>query len=121
MNESIRKKISRGTWIMLGTTLLAAGQSIYEELSTSDYAHVIVSRYFVVESIMLLLIVSMGLRNKWTRILLIAPVLYEAWLFFLDSPVSPHELLMVVIFGLRVYVISLLFGNTMNRYYKAAN
>lgn len=100
------------------TIILAALQSIFEELGTTDGGHYIFSTYFCIEVAMLGVLLTAGLKNKWTRVIVALFTLWEAVLFIQDKPVSPHEILMIVIFGLRVYVLVRLFSGAANRYYK---
>ena len=121
MTDIVQKKIQRGTIIIYGTILLAVGQSIFLEIVTTDYGHKIISSYFIIETLILGLTIILGLKNKWTRIILGILTICEAGFFLIDKPVSPDELLMIIIFGLRVYVIAGLFNMTMNQYYRTDN
>jgi hypothetical protein len=119
MTDTVRKKIQRGTFIIYGTILLAFGQSILLEIGTTDNGHRIISIYFIIETLILGLMTIFGLRNKWTRIILGILTICETGLFLRDRPISPDELIMIIIFGLRVYVILGLFNGTMNQYYRS--
>lgn len=121
MTDSIRRKIKRGTILIYATLLLAVGQSILRHLGTTDHAHRINSIYFVVEILILGVTVIGGLKNKWTRVILIALTAFETILFFQDTPISPDEILMIITWCIRVYVIAGLFTGRMNQYYKTDN
>ena len=101
------------------TILLSAGQSILLHLGTTDYGHKIFSTYFIIEILILGLMLLLGLRNKWTRIVLVGLTTFETVLFFRDTPISPDEFLMMIAWCIRVYVIAGLFTGIMNQYYKA--
>ena len=118
MHDIVQKKLRRGTIMIYGTVALALMQSIYLEIITSDYAHQMASPYFFIEIVVLVVMIAAGLKNKWTRIILSVLMLCEVVLFLQDSPVSPDELLMVIIFCLRAYVIIGLFGRTINNHFK---
>jgi hypothetical protein len=118
MTDIVQKKIQRGTIIIYATIFLAVGQSILLEIGTTDNGHKIVSIYFIIETLILGLVTIMGFRNRWMRIVLTILTIFETGLFLQDRPISPDELLMIIIFGLRVYVIFGLFNGTMNQYYR---
>lgn len=117
----IIRKIKRGTILLYGTVLLAAGQSIFLHLITTDYAHEIISTYFMIEILILGITIILGLRNKWARIMLVILTMWETILFFHDTPLSPDNIVMIVVWLIRAYVISGLFTRTMNQYYKGNN
>lgn len=121
MTDSIQRRIKRGTILIYVTLLLALGQSILLHLGTTDYAHRIVSTYFIIEILILGVTVIGGLKNKWTRVIFIALTTFETILFFQDTPISPDEILMIIVWCIRVYVIVGLFTGTMNQYYKTDN
>jgi hypothetical protein len=121
MTDSIQRRIKRGAILIYGTLLLAMGQSILLHLGTTDYGHRIISTYFVIEILILGVTVIGGLKNKWTRVILIALTAFETILFFQDTPISPDEILMIMAWCIRVYVIAGLFTRTMNQYYKMDN
>ena len=120
MIDITQKKVRSGKSLIYATVLLAAGQSILLHLGTTDYGHKIISVYFVIEVLILGFTLFLGLKNRWTRMILVILTVWETILFFQD-PISPDNLLMIVIWILRVYVIVTLFGRTMNQYYKADN
>jgi hypothetical protein len=121
MTGSIQRRIKRGTILIYGSLMLAAGQSILLHLGTTDYAHRIVSAYFVIEALILVVTVIAGLKNKWTRVVLVVLTALETILFFQDTPVSPDDILMIIVWCIRVYVIAGLFIGTMNQYYRTDN
>lgn len=121
MTDEIERKIKRGTVLIYITIFLAAGQSIFLHLVTTDYGHKIISTYFIIEILILGLTIFLGLKNKWTRTILIGLTICETVLFFQDVPISPDDLLMMIIWTIRIYVIVGLFSRTMNQYYKATN
>lgn len=90
------------------TVALAALNSFWFEVITSDYAHEIFSKYFFVELVILLTTIFIGFETKWAKILFAFLELIEIWFFFLDASISPDETLMLIIFGLRVYIFVLL-------------
>lgn len=107
--------------MIYGTLLLALAQSILLHLGTTDYAHRIISTYFFTEILILGATVIAGLKNKWTRVILMVLTAFETILFFQDTPISPNEILMIIAWCIRVYVIAGLFIATMNQYYKTDN
>jgi hypothetical protein len=114
------RTIRRGTILMCLTVLLAAVQSILLHLATTDYGHRTNLVYVVIEILTLELTISLGLKNKWTRILLMILTIWETILAFQETGTSgPDYLLMKIIWIVRVYVILGLFSRTMNRYYRA--
>lgn len=119
MTDAGRIKIKQLAVICYLTIILAAVQSIFEELITTDGAHIIFSTYFFIEVAILAVLISAGLKNKWTRVILALLTFWEV-VFIQDRPFSPDEVLMIVIFGLRLYVLVRLFSGAANRYYKAA-
>lgn len=121
MTDTIRRKIKRGTILIFGTTLLAAGQSILLHLRTTDYAHKIVSTYFIIEILILGTMIILGLKNKWTRVILLFLTIWETVLFFQETPYSPDYILMMIIWCVRVYVIAELLFGAINKYYKTEN
>jgi hypothetical protein len=118
MTGIAQRKIKRGTIIIYLTIFLAIGQSIFEELGTTDGGHRILSIYFFIEAVTLGLTLLVGLKNSWTRVIIGALTICEIVLFIQDRPVSPDEILMIVIFGLRVFVLVGLFSRELNQYYK---
>jgi hypothetical protein len=121
MTDEIGRRIKRGTILIYVTILLAAGQSFILHLGTTDYGHKTVSTYFIIEILILGLVIILGLKNRWTRIVLIGMIICETVLFFQDTPISPDDLLMTIIWVLRVYVIVGLFSRMMNHFYKTTN
>jgi hypothetical protein len=121
MTDSIQRQIKSGTILLYGTILLAVGQSLLLHLGTTDYAHKIISTYFIIEILLLGVTVIGGLRNKWTRVILVVLTVVETVLFFQDTPISPDDTLMIVAWCVRVYVIAGLFTGTMNRHYRTDN
>ena len=118
MTDIAQRKIKRGTIIIYLTIFLAIGQSIFEEIGTTDGGHVILSFYFVVETLILALTLFLGLKNRWTRVIIGILTICETILFIQDRPVSPHEILMITIFGLRVFVLIGLFSRDVRQYYR---
>src|SRR5688572_26689159 len=112
MTDIIRRKIRRGTILIYGTILLAVAQSFLLHLITTDYAHKIVSTYFIIEILILGVVVIWGLKNKWTRIIFVVLTVWETILFFQDTPISPDYILMIIAWSIRVYVIVGLFTGT---------
>src|SRR5688572_19876553 len=121
MTDTIRRKIKHGTILIYGTILLAAGQSILLHLRTTDYGHKIISTYFIIEILILGVTIILGLKNKWTRIILVVLTIWETILFFKETPIGPDDILMMMTWSIRVYVITGLFTGTMTQYYKADN
>ena len=119
MADSIQRRIRRGTILIYGSLLLAVGQSTQLHLGTTDYAHRIFSIYFISETLILGVTAIGGLRNKWTRVILVLLTALETILFFQDTPISPDYILMIIAWCIRVYVIAGLFTGAMNQYYKA--
>ena len=107
--------------MIYGTLLIAVGQSVLHNLGTTDYAHRIISTYFVIETLILGVIIIGGLKNKWTRVILVVLTALETILFFQDTPIRPDHVLMIIAWCIRVYVIAGLFTRTMNQYYKTDN
>jgi hypothetical protein len=110
------RKIKRATILIYVTVLLAAGQSILLHLGTSCNGHEVFSTYFMVEVLILALTVAVGLKNKWTRMIFVLLLSWETIIFFKDMPISPDGLLMIFIWGIRVYVVAVLFSGTMNQF-----
>jgi hypothetical protein len=111
-------KIKKWTIIIYLTIAIAAGQSILSEVGTTDNGHKILSTYFFIEITLLGLLLLVGLKNKWTRVLIGLLTFLETALFIADRPVSPDEMLMILIFGLRLYVLIGLFSKEANQYYR---
>ena len=112
------QKIIRQTTLLLYLTVgLATIQSLLMEFLTTDSGHHILSIYFFIEAVILGLIIFLGLQNKRTRVLIALLISVEAVFFFLDKPISPDELLMMIIFGTRVYLLTRLFTKKANQYY----
>ena len=109
--------IRRSTFLIYLTILLSGLNSIWFEIITSDYAHNILSYYFFIEAAILTLTIVIGLRSKWIRMFVGILTAAEVVLFFQDRPVSPDESLMIIIFGLRVYILIALFSKPANQYY----
>jgi hypothetical protein len=118
MPDIPQKRIKRATIIIYLTFFLAAGQSIFEELGTTDGGHIILSFYFFIEVALAGFTFFLGLKNGLTRIVIGILTICECILFILDRPVSPDEILMIIIFGLRVFVLLGLFSREVNQYYK---
>jgi len=91
-----------------GSVALAGLNSVWLEMITSDYAHEVFSKYFFVELAILLAIFFTGLKANWAKILFGLLGLLEVWFVFEDTPISPDDLPMIIIFGLRVYAFALL-------------
>ncbi|MBT1701034.1 hypothetical protein KK083_29345 [Fulvivirgaceae bacterium PWU4] len=119
MTDTREPKIKQLTMICYLTVILAALQSIFEELMTTDFAHRIFSTYFFIEVAILVVLLGIGLKNEWTRVILALFTFWEVVLFIQEKPISPDEVLMIIIFALRVYVLVRLFSGAANRYYKA--
>ena len=117
MTDVAQRKVKRGAIIIYLTILFAIGQSIFEELGTTDGGHRILSIYFLIETLLLGLTLLVRLRNRWTRVMIGALIICEAILFIQDRPISPDEILMIVIFGVRVFVLVGLFSGEVNQYY----
>ena len=117
MADMIPTIIRRSTFLIYLTVLLSGLNSIWFEIITSDYAHKIFSSYFFIEAAILALTIVVGLRNKWIRIFVGILTAAEVVLFFQDRPISPDESLMIIIFGLRVYILIALFSKPANQYY----
>lgn len=114
-------RIKQATVLIYITTLLAVIQSVYLHIITTDYAHIILSTHFIIEAVILAVTIFIGLRRKQSRFILGILTLTEVVLFYHERPVSPDELPMIIIFVIRVYVFILLFGKTVNQYYKSVN
>jgi hypothetical protein len=74
---------------------------------TLDDGHEIFSKYFFVEAVILLTVFFTGLRVTWARMLYVLLGLVEVWFFYEGIPISPDDLPMILIFGLRLYVLVL--------------
>ena len=106
---------------MYVTVLLAIGQSVLSEIGTTDDGHTIVSAYFLIEALIIMLVMVPGFKNRWARVIIAVLTVCEMVLFIQDRPVSPDELLMIVIFALRVYVVVGLFRKPMSQYYRTGS
>ena len=121
MAHRTQMTIKRANFLLCLTVGLAAGQSIFDELGTTDGGHQIFSAFFFIEVAILGLIIFSGLKNKWTRILLTLLTFTEMVLFFLDRPISPDELPMLLIFTIRVYVFVGFFKKKESQYYTSVD
>jgi len=97
--------IKKMTFLLYLTIGIAIVQSMYEHIITSDFAHQIISTYFIIECIILGVAIFIGLKNKFGFALIALLTLTESILFLLNIPISPDEFLMVLIFCIRIYIL----------------
>ncbi|BFP40027.1 hypothetical protein FGF1_08720 [Flavobacteriaceae bacterium GF1] len=121
MADKTQMTIKRAKFLLCLTVGLAAGQSIFDELVTTNGAHQILSAFFFIELAILGLTIFSGLKNKWTRILLTLLTFTETVLFFLNRPISPDELPMILIFAIRAYVFVGFFKKKESQYYTSVD
>ena len=89
--------------------------------SESEYALEILITFFCFEIAILILTIIPGLKNKNTRNFLLGLTLIETVLFFLDAPIRPNELLMLLILLIRIYIVIGLFTKLAGQYYGIKN
>lgn len=97
--------INKATILTVLTVGLAGLQSYLLHIGTTDYAHKVLSTYFYLELFILLLTISTGLRNRFFATIYFAIFLLEVALFFINErPISPDNLIMIIIVIVRIYI-----------------
>jgi hypothetical protein len=96
----------RSEFILYITLILALGQSILEEVIATDYAHNVFSPYLFSEVAIMVVLLLWELKNRWILLVIFLITLFETVLFFFEGHISPDDLMMILIFGLRCYVFA---------------
>jgi hypothetical protein len=105
----MKKHFNKASYLTILTVGLAGLQSYLLHIGTTDYTHKILSVYFFVELFIFLLTFSTGLKNRIFATIYFGAFLFEvAWFFINERPISPDNLIMIIIGFLRVYVFYLL-------------
>ncbi|HYG38310.1 MAG TPA: hypothetical protein VD908_06820 [Cytophagales bacterium] len=96
---------NRATFLTIITVGLAGLQCYLLHIGTTDYAHNILSVYFIVELFILLLAIFTGFKNGIFPIIYFMAFLFEAtWFFISEQPISPDNFIMIFIGALRIYI-----------------
>jgi len=114
------EKISKNsTLILLGTVSIFFIQAIWLSSIKTDYSVNEILIFCICEMSLLILTFFPGLKNKQTRFFLLLVILVQSILFFLDKPIESSEVLFLIIFPIRFYVLILLFNTASNKFYSA--
>ena len=104
------QKLNHFNWATILTTLtgvLSGLQAIYLHSITTDYGHKFFSEYFYFELVIFLLTIFTGFkRNIYVIFFMLLFIVEAVWYFIYERPISPDDLLMLIVGLIRIYVLT---------------
>jgi len=114
--EKIQKN---STQLLLGTVGVFIIQAVWLSSIKTNYSANEILIFCICEIALLILTFFPGLKKKHTRVFLLLAILVQSILFFLDKPIESSEVLFLLIFPIRFYILILLFNTASNKFYMA--
>jgi hypothetical protein len=100
------KHFNRATILTILTVGLSGLQTLWLHQITSCYGHKFFSEYFYFELTILFLILLTGLKRKIYIISYAAIFVFETiWFIINERPISPDDLLMLIVGATRIYIL----------------